>query len=67
MLKTIEENNDEVQRLSQQEDLTGVECPNCKKELQFADNTILTSSPPQRNVVCFGCGHSGRIYVKTHY
>ena len=61
-LKTIQEHNDEVyHRLGNYN--TSVECPNCGKELQFVDNTVMLSNPPQRDVKCFECGYTNRIKV----
>ena len=39
---------------------TGIACPRCGSELhdKYKD-VVLTSSPPQKNVVCFTCGYTG--------
>jgi len=60
---TIEENNAEVKRRWQNRRLTGVECPNCKEELQFVDNSIKVGQPPQKCVVCKNCGFKSFICV----
>lgn len=62
-MKTIEEHNEEAWRRHGNKYLTGIECPSCKAELQFANNTILLSSPGQREVKCFTCGHENRVFV----
>lgn len=37
----------------------GIACPCCGTEMVDADDMILTSDPPQRNVVCPGCDFKG--------
>tara|TARA_B100000745_G_scaffold298065_1_gene246057 strand:+ start:1299 stop:1505 length:207 start_codon:yes stop_codon:yes gene_type:complete len=66
-LKTIEEHNAEVRRLYKKEHLlTGIACPHCENELQYIDNTLLLSSPPQKRVTCFECGYKGSVSVLSH-
>jgi transposase len=36
---------------------TGVACPKCGGELQFTDDILRTSIPPQRQVRCDACQH----------
>lgn len=63
-MKTIAEHNEEIIRLRNNRTYySGIECPRCKLELQFTDNTMLLSSPPQKNVKCFECGFIDRVYV----
>jgi hypothetical protein len=61
-MKTIEEHNQEVLRRIERNYKTGVECPNCKKELMFTDDYIFTTLPPCRSVKC-ECGYKGTILV----
>jgi C4-type Zn-finger protein len=62
-LKTIAEHENDVFTRQNNKRLTGIECPNCKAELQFANDIVLTSYPPQRSVVCFSCNYTKNIYV----
>ena len=62
VLKTIEEHEKEVLRIYKTP-LTGIECPNCKEELQFEGRGILLSSPGQREVVCINCDYKRNVYV----
>ena len=63
-LKTIAEHNEEVLHVTRRnENLTGVECPNCKTELQFIGRGVMLSSPMQRDVKCFNCNYANRLYV----
>lgn len=56
-MKTIKEHNDERRRLYADKYKTGVECPNCKAELQKVEpKMILCSAPPQIRVKCLNCG-----------
>jgi hypothetical protein len=62
-LITIEEHNAEVRHRLRNKMLTGIEYPTCKNELQYKDNTIMLSSPPQKDVICFNCGYMARVFV----
>jgi len=62
MLKTIEDHEAEVYRVYRT-DLSGIECPNCKRELQFEGREVMTSSPPQKSIKCFNCNYSNRVVV----
>lgn len=62
-LKTIEEHNAEVFRRCENKMLTGIKCPSCHLELQYKDNTIMLSYPGQKDVICFTCGYTDRVYV----
>lgn len=66
-LKTIEEHNAEVLDSFKERNNTGVACPNCDNELQFADSMILLSYPAQKKVVCFECNYTTNIFVKKGY
>lgn len=63
-MKTIEEHNNEVINYHDSKKcLSGIECPNCKKELHYKNsNIVLLSYPPQKEVVCFECGYSNTVY-----
>lgn len=42
---------------------TGIECPNCKCELNFYnEGVVLLSNPPKKEVVCFDCNYRGYVY-----
>lgn len=62
-LKTLDEFNKERQQLHRKTESypkrNGIECPKCGEELMDADDTILLSNPPQRNVVCSSCDFRG--------
>lgn len=62
-LETIDGYENDVAVRQNNKRLTGVECPNCKEELQFANDIVLTSYPPQRTVICFSCDYTKNIYV----
>jgi len=66
-LKTIDEHNEEMQHkyhlVKQTELLTGIECPSCKTELRYNDNSILMSRPPQKHVKCTKCTYRGSVIV----
>jgi C4-type Zn-finger protein len=62
-LATIAEHESTVFSKIKNKQLTGIECPNCKEELQFSDDRALTSYPPQRWVTCFSCNYNNTIYV----
>ena len=61
-LKSIKEHEDEVRRIYNTY-YSGIACPNCGTELQFEGRGVMLSSPPQKNVKCFNCGYSDRIFV----
>jgi len=57
-MKTINEHNDNILKLIQKARSmnTNIECPECKRELMYADNCIYTSNPPKRKIKC-ECGY----------
>jgi len=63
-MKTLKEHNEEAKRIPCEEresGSAGVLCDKCDAELVFADDFVLCSFPPQRNVVCKICGYTGRM------
>ena len=62
-MKTIEEHNQEVKKYYDRQYQTGVECPKCHQELYYADDFILTSTPPQKRVLCKNCDYRDYIFV----
>ena len=66
LLTIAEQNERAVAMLSKYS--TGVECPLCKKEMQYEQpGTLMLSSPPQAEVKCFDCRYSTHIYVTKGY
>lgn len=67
-MKTVDQHNaDAVKMIEQyrnQRRLAGVACNKCGTEMEFADNMILASNPPQKNVICPNpnCKEKGRIF-----
>lgn len=63
VLKSLEGHNKEAREHYRDMDKyprsNGLACPNCGRELMDSDPMMLTSSPPQRNVHCSGCGFIG--------
>lgn len=61
-MKSISEHNNELSRVYQKQNslLTGIKCPECNAELMYADDSIYTSNPPQRKVMC-SCGYIGFV------
>jgi C4-type Zn-finger protein len=51
---TLDQHNDEMlsMKLVRFSKKTGISCPKCNSELEDADDTVLCSIPPQRNVKC---------------
>jgi len=43
-------------------DPAGVLCNICRREMEFTDNTVMLSNPPQRNVECPYCRIPARKY-----
>lgn len=62
-LISIEEHDARVHAREDNAYLTGIECPSCGKELQYQDNIAYLSSPPQKDVLCYNCGHKSRVFV----
>jgi RNase P subunit RPR2 len=63
-MKSIKEYEDEVRRRYATPNITGIECPNCKHELQFVNrHVVMLSSPPQTNVICYNCNYEDRVVV----
>lgn len=63
-LKSIQEHNDYIRHIYFNKNLTGVECPNCENELQYADQRgKMISAPPQMTVVCFECNYTSTLLV----
>jgi hypothetical protein len=60
-MKTIKEHNKLIWDMHNKPIRCGIECPECKKEMVYADNVILTSLPPQRRISC-ECGYSTTVY-----
>lgn len=65
MLKTIQQHNDEVlSKFGKSKNLTGIECPKCKTELQFKNKDIMyLTNPAQQDVICYNCSFQGKVYV----
>ncbi len=38
--------------------LSGIECPDCKAELDWAERQLFSREPPMRRLVCPACGFS---------
>ena len=64
-LESLEDRNKRMREsYSRTDSGTGVECPNCKKELRLMNsNTLLLSMPPQQEVFCISCGYTGNMIV----
>jgi ribosomal protein S27E len=62
-LKTIEEHNELVFKKNIDKYSTGVQCPNCVNELKYINDIMLLSNPPQKEVKCFNCNYTTRIFV----
>lgn len=61
-LKSLKDHNNMILEQKQNEK-TNVECPKCHKELEFSDNNMLLSFPPQRAVRCRDCYYDDYIFV----
>ena len=61
MLKTIAEHAEDVRKRMSNKYASGIECPNCLSELQFVDDAIYMSYPPQRDVKCFSCEYKNKV------
>lgn len=61
-LSTIDEHNEDILRRNNTH-LTGVSCPNCGNELQFAGDERYLTYPMQAVVRCYKCNYTGKIYV----
>lgn len=60
-LKSIEQHNNDV-RYKDAYDLTGIECPDCKKELRWkTPGLVYLTSPPQADAICKNCGFERRV------
>jgi hypothetical protein len=60
-LKTLLEYNDEKREINRNiytENLNGIECPDCKREMFDNGNITCATFPPKRAIVC-SCGYSG--------
>lgn len=42
---------------------TGIKCLRCVSEMINTDDIILTSNPPQKNIVCPNCGYATTVLV----
>jgi hypothetical protein len=64
-MKTLQEHNDEVRRLYNSTK-NGIECPNCKCELDDVERRMLfLTAIPSTNTICFNCGYTGtRLVLK---
>ena len=54
-----------IKMAKEKESATGIECPKCKdgQELEFVDETVMLSSPLQREIICPNCGFETTIFV----
>lgn len=60
-LLSLEEFNDNV-TIGRTTMYNGIACPNCGEELVDVDDTILCSTPPQKNTACQSCNYIGYRY-----
>ena len=65
-LLTLTEHQERASKMSKYD--TGIECPLCKRELQYwKPGELLLSSPPQAEVKCYNCNYATHIYVHKGY
>jgi DNA-directed RNA polymerase subunit RPC12/RpoP len=62
-MKSIEEHQAEILHLRKNKYHTGIQCPYCGNELQYKDDTVMLSYPPQKEVIRFNCRYTDRVYV----
>ena len=60
-LLTIQEHNERIRHMNNNH-YCGIECPNCKEEMQNAGRGVMLTSPPQKDIKCFSCGYTNRVY-----
>lgn len=66
-MKSLKEHDDEIldryMEMQTYPQNNGIECPECKKELQDVDSLAIMSNPPKKRIECPNCGFEGFRYL----